>query len=636
MLKNLLKSSVFKISVLITLFFMSFTWLVDQMPQRFPFLSSLVSKLMFDTKLRFQKTSVPSQDIAIIAIDDKTIETFGAWPLQRDTFAKVIQNVTAAHPRVIAVNLLFEPRHEDTLLPEVIKTTTLKTPIVLGYFFYFSESEIQNLHIPKGEGFDAIEKSRITAKISQIRYPPSQIPTAIATKSNAYVESTSHHGFLNIPPDSDGVIRKTFLISQSGTFLFPSLALKMAALSLKKNIVVEFGSLGIEHIFINNHKLPVNAEGEIWIRYPNSSSFPTFSFSDVYKNQVSSSAFENKIILIGVTAKALADFHISPLGYLSGIDVHATIVENIIHNRTLYRPNVAVIFEMIFMLIMGLIYGLLYQRLNLKFCGGITFVLILTYFILDDRYFFEHGIVANSILPMVHLFFVFVATAVYKYFVEEKKSREIKAAFEHYVSPAVVNEILKDPSHLKLGGEKKRLTVLFSDIRGFTRLSEEVPPETLTHLINIYLTEMTSVVLEHRGTIDKYVGDELMALFGVPLGYPEHALNACHTAQKMIRKLDDIRKKWRELGVNTLNIGIGVHTGEMVVGNMGSNFIFDYTVIGKEVNLGSKLQELNKNYGTQILISEETYREVSNTIPAREIDIIQISGRDKPVKIYTI
>jgi len=231
---------------------------------------------------------------------------------------------------------------------------------------------------------------------------------------------------------------------------------------------------------------------------------------------------------------------------------------------------------------------------------------------------------------------VYTAVTLYRYIIEEREKRKIRGAFSFYVNPSVVNEMLKNPEKLKLGGDKKELSVLFSDIRGFTTLAEEMEPETLVNLLNEYLTDMTNVVFEFDGLLDKYIGDAVMAVFGAPLEQTDHPMKACRTALKMLERLGKMQQKWEAEGTPRLDIGIGINTGPMVVGNMGSERRFDYTVMGDSVNLASRLEGINKEYGTRVVISEFTYDKVKDDFFCRELDAVRVKGKVRPVKIFEL
>jgi adenylate cyclase len=231
---------------------------------------------------------------------------------------------------------------------------------------------------------------------------------------------------------------------------------------------------------------------------------------------------------------------------------------------------------------------------------------------------------------------IYLGITIYHYIHEEREKRKIRGAFQYYLNASVINDMLKDPAKLKLGGDKKNLSVMFSDIRGFTTISEKLTPEELVALLNEYLTAMTNKVFQYDGLLDKYIGDAIMAVFGAPLDQADHAHRACLTALGMMKELRALQKKWEQEGRPVINIGIGVNSGDMVVGNMGSEMRFDYTVMGDMVNLASRLEGTNKEYGTNIIVSEFTYNMVKDAMCCRELDGVRVKGKLKPVKIYEL
>jgi len=249
---------------------------------------------------------------------------------------------------------------------------------------------------------------------------------------------------------------------------------------------------------------------------------------------------------------------------------------------------------------------------------------------------FDKGLVLNLIYPCLAFIFSLVAILLYRYFSESREKSYLRQSFQYYLSPEVVEEIVAHPDKLKLGGAKKEMTVLFSDIRGFTTLSEQVAPEKLVALLNEYFTAMTEVILQSGGVLDKFIGDAIMAFWGAPQEEPEHARRACQAALAMIERLETLKKNWARRGLPQINIGVGVNSGQMIVGNMGSEKRFDYTVIGDNVNLASRLEGLNKQYGTSIIISQFTYEIVRDYFAAEFLDEVKVKGKDVAVKIYKL
>jgi adenylate cyclase len=279
---------------------------------------------------------------------------------------------------------------------------------------------------------------------------------------------------------------------------------------------------------------------------------------------------------------------------------------------------------------------LVLPRLRAFFSVLLIGVLFIGYLVMSQAIFVRQGIWLNAVYPLLTMVIVYTAVTLYRYIIEEREKRKIRGAFSFYVNPSVVNEMLKNPEKLKLGGDKKELSVLFSDIRGFTTLAEEMEPETLVNLLNEYLTDMTNVVFEFDGLLDKYIGDAVMAVFGAPLEQADHPMLACRTALKMLERLRKMQEKWEAEGTPRLDIGIGINTGPMVVGNMGSERRFDYTVMGDSVNLASRLEGINKEYGTQVVISEFTHDRVKDDFFCRELDAVRVKGKVRPVKIFEL
>jgi len=266
----------------------------------------------------------------------------------------------------------------------------------------------------------------------------------------------------------------------------------------------------------------------------------------------------------------------------------------------------------------------------------ITGFLFISHIFITRLFFTKSSLWLNMVYPLLVLVLIYIGLTLYRYITEEREKNKIKGAFSHYVSNDVVNEMLKSPEKLKLGGDKKNLSVLFSDIRGFTTISEGLTPEELVNLLNEYLTVMTDVVFKYDGTLDKYIGDALMAIYGAPFEQHDHPSKACHSALDMMEGLSHLNEQWISEGKKPLDIGIGINSGMMMVGNMGSNQRFDYTVMGDAVNLGARLEGANKAYRTNILISDSTYERVKNEFICMELDGVKVKGKNCPVNIYQL
>jgi adenylate cyclase len=350
----------------------------------------------------------------------------------------------------------------------------------------------------------------------------------------------------------------------------------------------------------------------------------------------------DRAVLIGATAKGIGDIRVTPYGAaFPGVEVHANLVEDLLAGGLLRRPEWMGVVDVGILIVLGLALAWVLPRVGVR--GGALLALgaLTGYLLLAQQLFQAQGLWLNVVYPTLLVAALFVSTTLVQYFSAESEKRYLRAAFQHYVPATVINEIVADPGKLRLLGDKRELTVLFSDIRDFTRLSENLEPEDLVKFLNIYFTAMTRKVFDHNGSLDKYIGDAVMAMFGAPVADPRHALGACRAALDMVAALKELQGEWQRAGLTSLplpvNIGIGINTGTMVVGNMGSDDRFNYTVTGDAVNLASRIESLNKIYGTSILVSEHTYEQAKDELPrAREIDRVQVRGREQHVRLYEL
>jgi len=366
--------------------------------------------------------------------------------------------------------------------------------------------------------------------------------------------------------------------------------------------------------------------------------FPAYPVIDFLDNKVDASAVKDKIVIIGTSAKGIGDIRTTPYGPgFPGVEIRANIIQNLLDDDTIQRPGWMKIYDVLILLLLGIALSHTLPRIGVRKGALLTLGLIVGYLALVTAMFSSEHIWLNMVYPTLLMTVLFMAMNMYHYFLSEAERHQIKGAFQHYVPTTVVEQIVNDIEKLRLGGEKRELTVLFSDVRGFTSLSETLQPEELVSLLNTYLTKMTEQVFNHNGTLDKYIGDAIMAVYGAPVERADHALCACRTAVDMMRELVSLQKEWQQRKLPSLDIGIGINTGPMIVGNMGSEILFDYTVIGDSVNLGSRIEHLNKVYGTHILISEFTFDKVKDAFPyIREIDVTTVRGRREPVTLYEI
>lgn len=579
------------------------------------------------------------ESVVIVAVDEKSVNELGRWPWPRQTTAALVTSLKPA--RVAALDIVFsesENAEADRALGDAIKAAG---NIVPGFFFRNDSTQMP----------DDLSLERInSSKISFIQYsgsddaiPEDAFPgiefSGVETNINSIGEGALGFGSFNTVPQQDGFYRKAYLAFKYDSRIFPSLALEAVRRYYGGEVIIAMAPYGIDALYIGDEPIPLDEQGGLSLNfYGPGGSFKTYSAVDVIKGRVNPSELEGKLVFVGVTEKAVYDVRPTPVDSLyPGVEIHATAAGNIIGKRFLIHDSRVAGFDILMIFLLPLLLCIIISGLRNTFSGLGFFVLFLIGLVAGDFYLFTmYSVKAGVIFPAIALMLSYVSGEAYRNIVVEKRSRYLRKAFSTYVSSQLVSEILKDPNRLKLGGEKRVVTVLFSDIRGFTGLSERLAPEDLVKLLNEYLNPMTSIVLNQEGMLDKYIGDAIMAIFNAPLEVSDHPRRACASAVKMMEKLGELNLKWKELDYPPLEIGIGINTGEAVVGNMGAELRFDYTAIGDTVNLASRLEGLNKLYGTEIIVSEFTYEAVKGEFIFREIDLVSVKGKANPVAIYEL
>jgi adenylate cyclase len=459
-------------------------------------------------------------------------------------------------------------------------------------------------------------------------------------------------GFFNAIPDFDGVIRRTALTMRIGERYYPSLdtALSAVALGLKPRDVIpltqtpEEGALLEAVDFLGKVRAPVDGRGLMTINYVGRDrSFENYSIAEIIDGK-RDHELKGKVVLVGVTAQGTFDQRVTPLNKISsGIEMHANAVENILTGRFLRRGLWVDVGEVLFAQALALVFAFLFARVKVARALPLLGVSVAMVWAAASAAFWA-GYEVFAGLPLLELGSMFVLVTVYRYATEEKDKRQLRKAFQLYLNPEVMEEMLEQPANLQLGGKEMDLTVMFSDIRGFTSISEKLSPTALVQLLNEYLSPMTEIVFRLRGTLDKYIGDAVMAFFGAPVQTEQHAANACDAALEMIETLQRMRLKWQveNPGLPDVDIGIGINSGPMVVGNMGSSQRFNYTVMGDNVNLASRLEGLNKEYGTHILVTGQTLAAARKALndgaayTVRELDSVRVKGKEEAVRLFEL
>jgi adenylate cyclase len=494
----------------------------------------------------------------------------------------------------------------------------------------------------------ASEKIRFSRNLRAIESVQAPLPV---------IASAVHHlGLIDAEQDGDGAMRHYALLTRLGDRFVPSLALATAAVALDAEIAPLMSSVhsgGLDGVGLYRGDKDGGLRREIpldpWtglhlVNYPGAALdavrgrplYDRLSFADATDGSFDPVRVRGKVVLVGATATGTFDQRVTPFdSFLPGVYTHAAVVDSILSGNLFVQTSGVAVCEIALVLAMAILFGLFVPRFRTFAQVGFMIAMALAYVALDFG-LFRRGLVLTSVTPLLEMVSLCFGTIFYNYVTVDREKRQIRTAFQHYLTQSVMEEMLKHPEKLKLGGDKRDLTVLFSDIRGFTTISERLPPEELVRTLNEYLTPMTDLVFKHQGTLDKYMGDAIMAIWGAPLPQEDHAFKACQAAVEMLSRLAELRQRWREQGRPDITVGIGINSGPMSVGNMGSDMRFDYTVMGDNVNLGSRLEGANKAYGTQIIISEFTFARVRGKVVARELGSVRVKGRKKPVGIHEL
>ncbi|MDH7498768.1 MAG: adenylate/guanylate cyclase domain-containing protein [candidate division NC10 bacterium] len=640
------------------------------------FLEMMELKIL-DTHFRVRGPLPPGGEVVIAAIDEKSLEAFGRWPWPRSRLAELIDFLARARARVITLDIILSEPEENSelralrsLRAEFSRSGLDRIP---GKGPSFSESlrrrEAQadhdaqmqaamanagNVILPVFFEFDPQRKASAPPEIENIlsrhavsvftrygdrqlfRFPRARVVTACIPSLS---EQAWGMGHINMMADLDGVVRWELGAIEYQEEYIPSLALKSAAAYLRmgsQDLKIHFG----EGMGLGDLRFPTDDHGRMLINYVGPTrTFPYYSIADILQGRISPSVFQDKVVLVGATALGIYDLRVTPFSlYFPGVEKHANTIDNLLHGRFLRSPSWMGLFDLLAVLSFGILLSWLLPRVRLWQGFLIAFACLIGLLGLAHLLFVSGKIWLRVLYPSLALLFCFAGVQSHRFLVEEGEKRRIRSAFQRYVPPAVVDEILSHPDKLKFGGEKRELTVLFSDIRDFTSYSERYPPEQVVEILNEYLTAMVEVIFRHQGTLDKFVGDEIMALYGAPIYYPHHAEAACLSALEMVAELERLHEKWKKEGREGFEIGIGINTGDMVVGNLGSSQLFDYTVIGDNVNLGARLEAINKNYQTRyhIILSESTYQQVRDRAQVRQLDAVKVKGKTRPVMIYEL
>jgi len=612
----------------------------------------------FDVAQVLKPAKTPAFKITVVEIDEESLATVGQWPWPRTVVADLILKLRAAGAVVIGFDVLF-PEPDRTSPALFLKTLRGLDPELVKLLKRLPDNDAV-MATAMGQALVVLGQSGFERTVAKNANPPKKAPFGERgadprpyllnfpglVRNIAPLENAARGvGMITVKPELDGVTRRVPLVTRVGADVFPSLAVEMLRVATGgRAYATDTGPSGLTGLILRSVrgqvKVPTDRDGHFWIHFRKSDRSRYVSARDVLSGKVPPALLRGKIVLVGASAVGLRDIKATPLeAAIPGVEAQAFVIENIIAKTFLIRPfwttGAEIVFTALISLLLIVVVPLLgpIRSLIIGFVGAAASVGGAWYA------FDQKGLLLDLTFPGGATFAVYAVLAYMNYVGEERSKRQVRSAFSRYMSPALVEQLADQPGRLVLGGETKELSILFSDIRGFTTISEGLDASALTGLINDYLTPMTEVILEKDGTIDKYIGDAIMAFWNAPLNDPQHAEHSCRAALGMLEALAVFERGSARLAASggrphiPIRIGVGINTGLCSVGNMGSMQRFDYSVLGDPVNLAARLESATKEYGVEIIIGENTQAQVPN-LATMELDLVKVKGKTEASRIF--
>ncbi len=625
--------------------------------------------------LRFQARGPIPHDprVTIIAVDDNSLSEVGRWPWSRDKIAALVDKSLGQYgAKALGFDMVFSEEQANTVdeAMRVLSDSAAKDPdtatnlkwlnkhrslgdvdavlehtlskykdrLVPGYFFYPKGATIPELVRSKLKEESAL-MSMLAMTSTFSKEATHSMPHIAAIEGNLprFTKAADAIGFFNFFPDDDGTVRRIPLMTEMDGYVYPSMAMQTLRMFLDwPDMAVVVGDTGVEEVHLGPLSMQTDEGGIMLLNhYGPGRTFKHVSAADILHDRLKGDELRDKVVIFGVTAIGVYDYRPTPFDpVFPGVEGHAVAISNILNGEELKRPSIVVVLELLAVLFLSLLAGyLVYGRAPLSQSVAIIgFPLLIAGF--SQWLFSAHQIWLQETYLIVGVLLATVPTAMFGYIIESRKRAFIHDAFSHYLSPSVVENLAKNPDALKLGGEEKHLTAFFSDIASFSTFSEKLTAQELVAFLNRYLTAMSDIILQQNGTIDKYEGDAIISFFGAPLDMEDHAVRCVLAALEQQRVLATLREEWQQEGLPAVHIRIGINSGPMVVGNMGTASSMNYTMMGDHVNLASRLEGVCKEYRVPILMSKDTYLLVRDRIAARFVDRVRVVGRGQPVDLY--
>src|SRR6202048_494565 len=613
----------------------------------------------FDTFQLIEPRVKPARPVAIVDIDEASLAKLGQWPWPRTRIADMVANLTRLGAVVIGFDVIFaEPdrlnpdaaadtfrdldeatREKLRSLPsndQVLADTMRRARVVLG------ESGLPSV-------IADLDKSLPVTGLAMLGEDPQAFMfnfPGLLRNTQVLETAAGGRGLLTINPERDGIVRRVAMIMQGQGATMPSLSFEMLRLATGTDtIFIKSDVAGIKSVAVKGFEVPTDRNGQLWVHFAHYDPSIYVSAVDVLEGRVVPEKIARKLVLVGTSAVGLNDIKTTPVSpAMPGVELHAQVLEAALTKSLLSQPPYGPLLEFGAALLLGIlviVFAPLFGPITLVVVGALFASLLVG----TSWYFYtQHRLLVDFTYPLLSTTSIYLTLIFTSFVREQAQRRQIRSAFGQYLSPALVAQLAQSPEKLVLGGEEREMTIMFSDVRGFTTISESYKPDPqgLTALMNRFLTPLTNAILARKGTIDKYMGDAIMAFWNAPLDDREHQLNACEAAVDMLERIDELNKKREQEAQEgghvymPLNVGVGLNTGVCVVGNMGSDLRFDYSVLGDSVNLASRLEGQSKEYGFPIIVGSKTALAGKEKFAILELDFIMVKGKKEPEVIYAI
>jgi len=613
----------------------------------------------YDLQLRTRMLAHPQHPetpIAIIDIDDKSLSAEGHWPWPREKLAQLVDLLNQQGASVIVFDEFFSEKEQniaEMVLNKLKNQSTHFDSVLKNNLAAFDQdskfaNSLKNTSsvlaigfLPRKETENTLPKPLFKLTPVQKKYLDIYEASGFISNIPVLQNAAKGHGFINIFPDSDGIIRHAPLLMAYQSNVYPSLALQAVLSYLNESaqiITPSYGSsIELEGINIGPFSIPTNAASQVLIPFIGKSyTFPYYSATDVLHGKIPKESIEGKILFIGTSATGLGDLKATAIqNPFPGVEIQATITNGILTNNFSYIPAWTFGANVSITILFGLVGAFAFPYFGPRSLGLIIVLLPTAMLFINNWIWSKTGLVLSFFVPVILIMVMAVLNILYGYLFETRKREHLKEIFGQYVPEKHIDEMLKTSDSYAMHGEDREMSVLFADIRGFTTISEGMSAENLVEMLNTFFTPMTEIIFKHHGTIDKYVGDLIMAFWGAPLKDKRHAQHAIESALDMQSRLDSLRRELESRNWPPIHIGIGVNSGHMSVGDMGSQFRRNYTVLGDAVNLGSRVEGLTKFYGVDIIATENSVKD-QNKFTFRKLDRVAVKGKKEGVEIYEV